>query len=184
MEKRSINHLVERHVLVIEQGIELIEDLSDSEYTFSRETDRGTVGTHFRHILDFVCRFLDGLEEGRIDYNRRERDPLTETDRDHAIERFRLICLQLQALPEEIGDCEILSHLEPGNFVEEENAWCRTSVLRELEFLQSHTLHHYALIAAKLSLQGIEVDEEFGVAPSTLDYWEREKAEKLSVTTR
>jgi hypothetical protein len=54
--------------------------------------------------------------------------------------------------------------------------WCNSSVLRELEFLQSHAVHHYSLIAALLRLHGIEPDAEFGVAPSTLKYWKEEAA--------
>jgi hypothetical protein len=48
--------------------------------------------------------------------------------------------------------------------------WCRSSVSRELQFLLSHTVHHYALIAMTLRAAGVELDEELGVAPSTLAY--------------
>ena len=45
-----------------------------------------------------------------------------------------------------------------------------TSVLRELEFLLSHTIHHYALVAVMARLQGHEPLATFGIAPSTLKY--------------
>ena len=45
-----------------------------------------------------------------------------------------------------------------------------TSVLRELEFLLSHTIHHYALVAVMARIQGCEPGPTFGVAPSTLKY--------------
>jgi hypothetical protein len=179
MQKQSIKFLVGRCIEVLNQGIELIESIEDSHYVFSRATDRGTVGTHFRHVLDFAFRFLDGVESGKIDYNRRERNTAAETKRDFAIEQFRFAIKELQNLPEEIGGKIILSHLEPGNFADEETAWCATSVLRELEFVQSHTLHHYALIALKLSIQGISVSKDFGVAPSTLDFWKNERNFKV-----
>lgn len=179
MQKQSIKFLVGRCIEVLNQGIELIESLEDSHYVFSRETDRGTVGTHFRHVLDFVFRFLAGVESGKIDYNRRERNTAAETKREIAIDQFGFAIEKLQNLPEEIGSEFILSHLEPGNFVDEETAWCSTSILRELEFVQSHTLHHYALIALKLSIQGISVNKEFGVAPSTLDFWKSERNFKV-----
>jgi hypothetical protein len=51
---------------------------------------------------------------------------------------------------------------------------CASTVARELQFLLSHTVHHYALIALILRLQGFEPGEEFGVAPSTLAHWRRE----------
>ena len=48
--------------------------------------------------------------------------------------------------------------------------WAPSSVARELQFLVSHTVHHYAVIAAMLRPQGIEPGVDFGVAPSTLKY--------------
>ena len=41
---------------------------------------------------------------------------------------------------------------------------------RELLFLISHTVHHFALIAFMLRSFGIEPGDKFGVAPSTLRY--------------
>ena len=54
--------------------------------------------------------------------------------------------------------------------------WARSTVERELQVLLSHTVHHYALIAVALRLHGLEVDPEFGVAPSTLRYWQEQRA--------
>jgi hypothetical protein len=48
--------------------------------------------------------------------------------------------------------------------------------VRELQFLLSHTVHHYALMALILRLQGFNPAAEFGVAPSTLQHWERAAA--------
>lgn len=44
--------------------------------------------------------------------------------------------------------------------------------LRELQFLLSHTVHHFALIATLLERFEIGVPEDFGIAPSTLKYWQ------------
>ena len=54
----------------------------------------------------------------------------------------------------------------------DESSWGTSSVERELQFLRSHTVHHFALIAVILRLSGVEPDEQFGVAPSTLRYRE------------
>lgn len=49
--------------------------------------------------------------------------------------------------------------------------WSISSLKRELQFLLSHTIHHYSLIALALRLQGFEPGAAFGVAPSTLKNW-------------
>jgi hypothetical protein len=45
-----------------------------------------------------------------------------------------------------------------------------SSISRELQVLSSHTIHHFALIAMTLRMHGVELDAEFGMAPSTLRY--------------
>lgn len=50
--------------------------------------------------------------------------------------------------------------------------WRPSSLGRELQFLSSHTLHHYALIKLLLDDTGLDLGPEFGVAPSTLA-WQR-----------
>jgi hypothetical protein len=45
-----------------------------------------------------------------------------------------------------------------------------SSISRELQVLSSHTIHHFALIAITLRMHGVEMDPDFGMAPSTLRY--------------
>ncbi|MBP6670575.1 MAG: hypothetical protein KA180_14065, partial [Gemmatimonadales bacterium] len=54
--------------------------------------------------------------------------------------------------------------------------WSDSSVKRELQFLVSHTVHHYALIKELLRREGFDPGAEFGVAPSTLQARDRETA--------
>ena len=57
------------------------------------------------------------------------------------------------------------------------NHCVKKSVSRELQVLSSHTIHHFALIAMTLRLHGIEMDPDFGMAPSTLRYLASRAAE-------
>ena len=50
---------------------------------------------------------------------------------------------------------------------------CPSTVRRELIFLVSHTVHHYALIAVMLRHQAVGLPADFGVAPSTLRHQRR-----------
>jgi hypothetical protein len=71
------------------------------------------------------------------------------------------------------GHSELLVVLEGSTRTHECPYWTRSSIARELQSLLSHTVHHYALIAIALRLQGIEPSAEFGVAPSTLEHWRK-----------
>ena len=50
-----------------------------------------------------------------------------------------------------------------------------SSLGRELQFLQGHSVHHYALMAAMMRFSGEPVDDHFGVAPSTIVHEETVK---------
>jgi hypothetical protein len=52
-----------------------------------------------------------------------------------------------------------------------------SSISRELQVLSSHTVHHFALIAMTLRMRGVELDSDFGMAPSTLRYLAAKTAE-------
>jgi hypothetical protein len=151
------------------RGINLIREIPDDIYQ-QKANGTGSIGGHFRHNLDFVNSFLNGLEVGKIDYQKRERDEKIEQNRQYAIERIifstrRLLALKSCDLEKNIAIC---SELEP-------NIYHNSNVMRELEFLHSHTVHHHALIAEKLASFGVKVSDGFGVAPSTLKFWAEQK---------
>lgn len=159
---------------VLRQGVELIENLPDALFTRCERGEKSSVGTHFRHNLDFVTNFLRGLETGKLDYNLRERNLRVETDREFAVFRFRGAVFELENLSSEDLAKKILVRSETVV-----NLWCESSAARELEFLQSHTIHHYALIQAKLTSFGFSVPKDFGIAPSTLEYWKISSESRL-----
>ena len=45
-----------------------------------------------------------------------------------------------------------------------------STIVREPQFLLSHTVHHVALISTMNSISNIATPEKFGIAPSTLAY--------------
>ena len=155
---------------ILLQGVFVIEQLEDFQFT---EGGRGSVGVHFRHCVDFVECFVNGIGTSEIDYTLRRRETTSETDRHAALLRFRTVLTSLQSLSLLNPDVSVLVRSENE---ETEVKWSKSSVMRELEFVQSHTIHHYALIGFKLKLLGFEVDEKFGVSQSTLQFWNNEKA--------
>lgn len=159
--------MVEKLMDELIRAVDLIEKIDDAVYVRTAN-GTGSVGGHFRHDLDFVLGLLNGISEGKIDYEKRERDPRTESDRQYASERYIALVRRLVGiLPDELCR-EVLVRSEI-----DDTAWHRSSVSREMEFVLSHTVHHHALIAEKLKFFGVSVPTNFGVAPSTLKYWQQ-----------
>ncbi len=150
----------------LQRGIEMIAAIDD--LSFRRvQNSTGSVGAQFRHNLDFVNCLLNPIDDGRIDYDRRQRNPLVEGNREFAIERFHDAIDRLDRLTRSDLSKQMLVRSELN-----QAAWLPSSLIREVEFVHSHTVHHHALIAEKLAGYGIPVQENFGIARSTLKYWE------------
>lgn len=166
--------ILRANLALLEQADALIDRISDAVYGAGEGAVK-PVGPHFRHVLEHYGRFLTGLADGRIDYDARERDAAVETDRAAARRRVRELVSGLLALDESTIDAPATARLECGLGSEEEQ-WSGTTLRRELHFLLSHTVHHYALIGLLLERHGVDPGEEFGVAPSTLKYWQSRTA--------
>jgi hypothetical protein len=124
----------------------------------------GAVGEQVRHTLDHISALLTAEGGGTLSYDGRQRGTTIESDLRAAIDET----LRLRALAElEAGrslDEPILiaAKLSATSVVE---TW--STVGRELAFVLAHTIHHEAIIALLLAMQGIQVPPRFGYAPST-----------------
>lgn len=162
--------LVRENLRLIEQGRAVLRGLSPE--TFARpapELRLAAAGGHFRHCIEFYSSFLSGIEQRQVDYDARERDALIESDPELADAHMERISRELRALGQR--DCELRLTVRP-ECAEAHDPASDSSLARELHFLASHTVHHYALIAVVLRLHGYEPGPRFGVAPSTLKHLE------------
>ncbi len=157
-------------VRLLAEGRSLLEGLDDAVFLGTPAVRLGAVASHFRHCLDFYLCFLRGLGRGAVDYDERTRDPRVESDRRRAVALAAELEGRLSALAADVEPRELA--VERGNGTGA-LASQRSTVGRELQFLASHTLHHYALIGALLRLQGVEPGEEWGLAPATLEHRRR-----------
>ncbi|MGL5017865.1 MAG: DinB family protein [Luteolibacter sp.] len=150
---------------LLDQAISLLRGLGSDEYI--RPSDQvfsSTIGQHIRHCVEHYEEFLQALRQQReLDYEKRPRDLRVETDLREAARR-------LEAIREALGDnmpCRELRVWDNGS-----DSAAPSSVSRELQFLLSHTVHHFALIAVIARIAGRQVPRDFGIAPSTLSYRE------------
>ncbi|HRC85855.1 MAG TPA: DinB family protein [Thermoanaerobaculia bacterium] len=166
----QISSLIEDNLHFLAQARDLLTTLSDQEFEARPGIAMSPVGSHLRHCLDFYSSFLDGVDVGVIDYDARHRDPRLETERAHALAAVRTLMNRLNQLVGQLGNKTLSVAMDRMGWEDEEGAWADTTVARELQFLRSHTVHHYALMAAVLRLLGLDPGPDFGVAPATLNY--------------
>lgn len=154
--------LIDSNVQALREGASLIRLLQSGQYTQGfKPAFQSTIGAHFRHVLEHYRCFVSQLSGGTFCYDKRERDQLLERDADYALQTIDDIEQAVSAL----------SGLDAGRgfFIEDEQTSepVSTNLNRELLFLQSHTVHHYAIIGAMTRALGSQPDEDFGVAIAT-----------------
>lgn len=153
----------------LEQARALVASLSREQFTHTHPPlYKNGLGPHLRHCLDHYELFSTGLAKGMVDYDQRQRRETQQAEPEAMLTwigeqsgLLRNLCVDDLATPLKVKmDC--------GS--EMSDPWSDSSVLRELQFLISHTVHHFALIAMILHDQNLPVPAGFGVAPSTLKY--------------
>lgn len=122
----------------------------------------GTIGQHLRHIVELYSCLLEGYQNATVNYEKRKRELLLETDTAAAVQRIEHIIKNFER-----PDKTLLLETT----LDEKMVSIQTSYYRELFYNLEHCIHHQALIRAALISMGQHiVSENFGVAPSTQQY--------------
>jgi len=169
--KENQHHLklLEINISVLSEGLDLLELLTDKHYLQGfKPAFQSTIGAHFRHILEHYRCLLKQIECGVFCYDERERDQSLEQDRVYAIKTIKSLLLGLQNFE--------LNAFSQNYTIKDQQIYetVSTNLERELLFLQSHSVHHYAIIAAMTRLIGERPAESFGVAFATRTFNEEQ----------
>ena len=173
MQKKAI--VIKSNIFFLNQGIELLSNVSDKMYSSNDGNyNKSGIGRHFRHIVEHYFSLLNE-ENAVVDYDARERYLKLENSRKLMIETMEEIVFSLNQLLNKSDYLQKEIQVRSNEGIGEENSpLSKSTIHRELQFLISHTVHHYALIGLILQTMGFNLLPEFGVAPSTLKH-EHEK---------
>ncbi len=166
---------VKSNIFFLKQGIELLSAVSDEQYSSNSGTyNKSGIGRHFRHILEHYYSLVAETDR-LVDYDARDRDLRLENDREFMISSMKEVSESLKKLNPEDLNRRVKVRSNEG--IGEENApLSESTIRRELQFLISHTVHHYALIGLILKTMGFKPSPDFGIAPSTLKYEQESRA--------
>lgn len=161
------------YAAVVEQAIMLLESLTDKEYQkLISPHFSSSIGAHIRHIIDHFLALQNGIEGGHINYNIRHRHNQVEQSTQAAIEALKAINLWLCDLDEKICQSSVLVTSEI-DISHTKSATCNSTLERELVFVSSHAIHHYALIRIMCGMQNKVIPQFFGYAPATITHINR-----------
>jgi hypothetical protein len=162
----NMERLIRANLHYLQQAEALLHRLDDEQYSVSAATFyNSSVGGHLRHCLEHYLSFLDGLEAGKVDYDHRARDEQVETCTRSAVDQVQAISTRLEHLRQSELPVGLLVKMDCGC---DDIEWQPSTFGRELQFLVSHTVHHFAMIGGICRSLEVELENDFGVAPSTV----------------
>lgn len=160
--RRSLIELIDYNRAVLDQALHVIEAHEAApQVDFTAHS-----GPHLRHVVEHYEALLDHLHERHIDYDDRRRDPQVQHSPQVARARLRQLQAQLACLRTEWLRDPLTIRLRGG--IDGEKVFAsQSTIARELLFVAGHAVHHYAMIQLYCAQDGIELDRDFGKAPST-----------------
>ncbi len=148
---------------------DLVRTLNTEQYNARPElTKCGAIGGHVRHVLDHLVAWLNGVDQGVVNYDDRQRDTAIEHDPVVALHAIKHHTARLAEISDSqlAGQVFVLTSMTScGSLVE-----LPSSHARELAFVFSHTIHHNAIIGTIARALGVCLPDHFGMAPSTIAY--------------
>jgi len=174
----SLAQIANANENLLHQVLVVLDSLSNDLYIKTENLHvQSSVGPHVRHVIEFYECLQQDLSKSSVDYSERLRDVRTETSIDHAKSRLRAIISWLASLSHEEDEKLLVRHEPMTPYV----GGNTSSIARELEFLLSHSTHHFAMIAVVLRSIGVNVPRGFGFSPSTLLYLQANEGEESAL---
>lgn len=167
LENPTMERLLGFNQQVLDQALALVGGHEVPGAPQSAPAFAGPVGAHLRHVVEHYEALVNGLTLGVVDYDGRPRDRQLEAS--PTLARQRLLSLR-----EVIGQWtpDMLNRpvqvLGQGGITGDFDFCVTSSVGRELAFLASHAVHHFALLVEHLQRHGVPVPAHFGKAPATV----------------
>lgn len=141
----------------------LVSQLSDDDYCCPcHDLSNATIGEHTRHIIEMFQCLENQYDNGVVNYDNRKRDYLIQTNTAFANQCIDTILNQVD---------KPNKNLQLQQIVDGEELLIDSNYQRELLYNLEHCIHHQALIkVAIIQSKTIEINADFGVAGSTIEY--------------
>lgn len=167
-------HFIESLQNTLQQSIDLLDNLPEKVYQDSSIGPYySSIGKHMRHIIDFYQSIFNGLNNYMIDLTDRKREELLELNPLAAKNKIISII-------NELNDYKRYDLTEKYELIDDFGLGKQsipTNLYSAFSQANSHSIHHYAIIAQLLNFQGVKIENAyFGYNPSTPVVVENKKA--------
>lgn len=163
-ENKTAEDIIGLNLATVNRALWALDLLAPADYVRASELIYGgNCGGHFRHIIQHYEAFFTGTATAQIDYDLRDRSAPLENDMGAARTALQKISVQLQAEPRSDSPLTVWQNYDPADRPQ----GVPSGHLRELQFLASHAIHHFAVIGIAMRGFGYDLPTDFSLAPST-----------------
>lgn len=143
--------------------VSLLNQLSTEDFISPcKSLSNSSIGEHTRHIIEMFQCLENQYAIGVVNYDKRNRDYRIQSDTNFALNCISDTKNQLDKENRSL----VLQQIVDG-----EELQIESNYFRELLYNLEHCIHHQALIkVAVLQLEHLQINEDFGVARSTIEY--------------
>ncbi|TFY82070.1 hypothetical protein EWM64_g1942 [Hericium alpestre] len=172
VEMRNLDQLLDVSTKILTQALDLLDNSlsSDEQLLYNSKFLPGsTIGKHLRHARDHFALLLDSASSPAphvLSYDVRLRNTPMESCRQAAREAITATIAKLEkTVPSSRLDAPLTL-----NAVTPYDQTFQSTFGRELWFAGLHAVHHWSMIRVIAGELGIQLEDTFGFAPSTLVY--------------
>jgi len=187
VENDKLSCVIDGNNEVLGQANTVLLRLTDAQYRSVNDAyGCSSIGQHFRHILDMYRAVTPALSAAPspapiIDYDVRRRGAAVETERKSAIAELQDL---KHALINRTAPLDLQVEVKTEVCIDSTRcASMRSTLARELAFISSHAVHHFALIQLLARLLGASVDKSVGLAPASASHQRAEQSTISAVAT-
>ena len=163
---KQFRTVIKGNIEGVDQGVALLTSMTNEQYCMrAKPYVNSCIGEHLRHVLDLYYALKEQVEI--INYDVRRRGALVESCRVTGLNELQQIKTWLLSLQPSMMNNKMIMSTEV-SVIDTSVAQVETSLIRELIFVSSHAVHHYALMDISAKLCDFDTPDNMGVAPATL----------------
>lgn len=161
---QALVDLIHFNIQLLDQAVTIIGAFKIQ----ATDTFAAVVGPHLRHVIEHYEALVFSASN-LIDYDNRERDRKVEQDPAVALQRVLGLQNQLRQPTQKLANAALQVRFL-GGLGAEHQFTADSSFQRELLFVASHAVHHFAIIQMNCASRDIFLPPQLGKAPATLAY--------------
>lgn len=182
--------LIQGNIDAVDQALGLLRSITTEQYLqVCRPFVHSSIGAHCRHILDNYQALINSVgSQSAVDYNFKRRGHAVETDQNACVEAFSAVRgwlrsdeLERMITSDRSGNPDPVLTIRTEVTLESEHSVDVSSTLaRELVFVSSHAVHHFAVMGICVRLQNGRTEDGLGLASATATHQRQLQKEPYS----